>query len=141
MPGTGSTAVIDTARRLRRRLRAIVPSSTPCAVPGCMAGRVQHDSCLFHSLTGQGHPAGEVPNDGIIDWIAIDVAVRGLRDVRLTWVEKDIATGVMLYKGVGVQAIQDRLGVRIVGYADSRRYQAAEKIAAALVTTSIPWEG
>jgi hypothetical protein len=117
---------------LRRYLRSLTPSGDPCGVPGCGDGRVLEDCCCRHSFTGQGNPANDVPNDGIIDWFAIDVAVRGLRRVRLSWVEKDIAVGTMLAQGDGVQAIQDRLGVRVSGEVGGRRLVAAQEIAEAL---------
>jgi hypothetical protein len=131
LPGTGSTAS-EAARQLRRQLRRTVPSSIACAVPGCGEGRVTHDCCYRHSLTGPRTAPDTVPNDGIIDWLAIDIAARGLRRVRLTWVEKDIAVGVILASGGGVQQAQDFTGARVTGSNNGRRLEAALKIAEAL---------
>lgn len=128
------------ARRRYKALRRTAPSKDLCEVPSCEVGKVTDDCCYRHSVQQPWNRPDIITNDGIIDWVAIDVAARGLRDVRLTWVEKDIAAGVMLAKGYGVHEAQERLGVRISGVTNSRRRLAAEKIAAAGVLEKLDRE-
>lgn len=35
-----------------------------------------------------------LPNDGILDWIAVDIAATGVREVRLTKLEQMIADAI-----------------------------------------------
>jgi hypothetical protein len=58
---------------------------------------VTDDCCYAHSLNNRA--ANVVPNDGVIDWLAIDIAVDGSRPVRLTWVEQEIAAATILANG------------------------------------------
>lgn len=126
-PGNGS------ARSHREWLRSLPASQDPCGVPGCKNMRVTDDCCYQHSV-GNSDTCTTVPNDGILDWVAIDAAARGLRKVRLTWVEKDIALGMILANGGTLCDAQERLGINIVGarQRNSRRLVAARKIAEAL---------
>lgn len=129
MPGKHA----DTARAHRRRLRSLEVSSERCDVPGCPDYKITDDCCYRHSI-GNSDAGSTVPNDGILDWIAIDAAARGLRQVRLTWVEKDIALGVILANGGTLTDAEERLGIHIAGTRQrySRRFAAARKIAEAL---------
>lgn len=134
MPGTNSTIYLpDNPAERRRVLRRAVQRDVQCAVPGCDGKRITDDCCYRHSLTGYGEVSvWTLHNDGIIDWLAIDVATRGLRKVRLTWVEKDIAVGIILARGGGVFEVQERIGARVCGSPNSRRMIAARRIAEAL---------
>lgn len=136
MPGTNSTLPLpDDPRARRNALRKIKPSDVQCAVPGCPHGRVTHDCCYSHSLAGLDN-SNTVPNDGIIDWIAVDVAARGLRKVRLTWVEKDIAVGTIFARGGGPEEAENFTGARVTSASTQRRFLAAQRIAEALNRTS-----
>lgn len=132
MPGTAS----------RRALGRRVVSDSPCKYPGCEAFALADaeegltDCCYRHSL-GNSDASG-LPNDGIIDWTAIEVAISGTRPVRLTWVEKDIALGYILSQGGSLADGERLLGVYVAAerYRDSRRVKAAMAIAEALNSTS-----
>ena len=120
--------------RARRALRRLPVSEVRCEVPSCEEGNIKNDCCYDHSVQRGGFGRNAViHNDGIIDWVAIDVASRGLREVRLTWVEKDIAVAVMLAKGYGIHEAAERIGARV-----SRL--AAEKIAKAGVLEKLEAE-
>ena len=54
-----------------------------------------------------------LPNDGILDRIAISAAVQGARRVRLTWVEREIAVITMYQAGHGPREIQEHLGFAV----------------------------
>ena len=129
MPGRGS----DAAREHRQWLRSLTVSQDSCGVPGCTNKKITDDCCYKHSV-GNSDACTTVPNDGILDWVAIDAAARGLRKVRLTWVEKDIALGTILANGGTLSDAEERLGISIIGTRQrhSRRFAAAVKIAEAL---------
>ena len=117
-----------------KALRRMTPRDEPCAVPGCCAGRVTADCCYQHSLAGKGN-SRLLPNDGIIDWVAVDVAARGLRRVRLTWVERDIAIGRILAEGGNLTQAERLTGGRVSNVPDSPRVQSARRIAEYLMRT------
>lgn len=56
------------------------------------------------------HPS-ELPEDGIVDHIAVEVAVRGLRHVRLTPTEQDLATAAMVAEDLTWRDMCEHLGV------------------------------
>lgn len=107
----------------------MTPSDIPCVVPGCGLGRVTEDCCLTHSLMSNEGGGKSLHNDGIVDWLAVEIAASGTRQVQLTWVEKDIAAGVMFARGYGAEEIENRTGARVCGVPTSRRVLAARKIA------------
>jgi hypothetical protein len=82
--------------------------------PGCKNPKFQgKDLCKFpHGAQPQ---AGRhtIPNDGLIDPIAIEIAVRGTREVRLTWPERYIAAAMMHRLGVSFAEINMRLHWRM----------------------------
>lgn len=85
-----------------------------CEVPGCTRDKEVEDCCRPHSF-GQsrvncGEYANALPNDGVIDWEAIDIAVQGARKVRLTWVETDISVATLLAQGCPRRIIKERVG-------------------------------
>lgn len=111
----------ETKRRLKA-LRSLPASGEECQVPGCTEDKITEDCCYEHSLD-DAHNAlqGSLPNDGIIDWVAVDLAVQGVRPVRLTRVEKDIAIAKMLKTGRSPTAVADSLGVSHTSINDSGR--------------------
>lgn len=133
MPGNESRKAVQ-----RRKT-----SDKHCSVPGCK-GRALIDEegdvtdcCYYHSL-GNSDAENSLPNDGFIDWTAIEVASTGARRVRLTWVEKDIAFGRILASGGTFADAERNLGVCVQGARQhlSRRVKAAQAIAKALESTS-----
>jgi hypothetical protein len=117
-------------------------SDKRCEYPGCEAFALTDeegfpvDCCYRHSL-GNGFD-NTLPNDGIIDWTAIKIAISGSRPVRLTWVEKDIALGMILASDGTLADGERLLGVCVAAsrYHRSRRVRAARRIAEALNSTS-----
>lgn len=88
-----------------------------CQYPGCGADP-DRDLCGEHSSRWGRIPRrlrdrDLLPNDGIIDRLAIEVACQGARIVRLTWVERDIAVARMYAAGKTPQEIQERLGFEV----------------------------
>jgi hypothetical protein len=78
-----------------------------CDVPGCEAPKDTEDCCKEHSSDKR--RVGVLPNDGIIDWIAIDIAVEGCRLPDMTWVEQDIALARMINSGLPTKEACRRL--------------------------------
>lgn len=102
------------------------PTDT-CLVPSCPCPKGGEDCCAVHSAR-QPRP-GCLPNDGVIDWTAIQIAVEGSREVSLTWVEKDISAAAMLARGHSLREVGARLGV----YAKDRRRLATLRKMAAVI--------
>lgn len=126
MPGTEARTALK-----RREV-----SAKDCAYPGCKGkalidedGDVT-DLCYKHSL-GNSDTDNNLPNDGWLDWTAIEVAASGARPVRTTWVEKDIALGWILAAGGTLADGERNLGISVMGtrQRNSRRVQAAYQIA------------
>jgi len=115
--------------RRRRALARKTPGPDPCGVPGCEGGKITEDCCYTHSLQSS---AGRrwLPNDGIIDWTAVETARYGWRTVGLTWVEAEIAIGMMIADGLTFEEIYDRLGINLKS--GSPRLEAYEKVARAI---------
>lgn len=115
--------------RRRRELARKTPSTQPCGVPGCTSGRVTEDCCYEHSLQSS---AGKrwLWNDGIIDWMAVATARYGWRTVKLSWVEAEIAIGMMIADGLTFEEIYDRLGINLKS--GSPRLAAYERVADAV---------
>lgn len=81
-----------------------------CGVPGCDRPRGDLDCCEeIHSKSRPGSRCYR-PNDGVIDYVAIDLVTEGVRMIKLTWVEALIAVAKMLVRGVNVNEIWERLG-------------------------------
>lgn len=106
-------------------IKALVRTDT-CGVPGCTADRTTEDCCHAHGLNKGGRPT--LPNDGVLDWIAIDIAVEGSREVRLTWIEWDIAAATILANGLPASEVATRLG----RWLDPTRGRRVEEIAEAI---------
>ena len=104
----------DTSRRARRRkLARMQPSEIKCRVPGCKDGRVTEHCCYRHSIDIPGAEKGTfLANDGVMDDMAIDLAVEGSRVVRLTWVEFEIAVARLMNAGHSYEEIRERTGVK-----------------------------
>lgn len=100
-----------------------------CTYPGCEQPRVSEECCYTHSLD---HARVDcfLPNDGIIDWQAIDIARRGLRRVELTMPEFEIAAAYMLNDGLAPCDIYDRTG--LVVKPSNTRYQKIAAVREAL---------
>lgn len=56
-------------------------------------------------------PSMIIPEDGIIDWLAVDIAVRGDRVVMLTVNERSLAVARLMRQGVGCNTVAARLGI------------------------------
>lgn len=54
-----------------------------------------------------------IPNDGVIDWTAIELTLEGVRQVRLTWVEREIVAAIMLSRGETRDDVEDRIGLNL----------------------------
>src|SRR6185312_16315215 len=119
LPNTRKTAEArqrDAENKRRRVALARCPvSEKQCEVPGCGGLTLINeddditDCCYGHSLQGS-DTDNALPNDGIIDWTAIDVAVQGARPVGLTWVEKDIVMATVLADGGNITQALERAG-------------------------------
>lgn len=117
----------DPARRLRRRhlkqLATLLANDAangvpvaPCAYPTCFEPRVTDDCCYEHSIDGGAGGHGTfLPNDGIIDWQAVEVARNGWRQVKLSWVEFEIAGALILLDGHTHEEVRERTGVHCRG--------------------------
>lgn len=129
MPGTARRTLLA-ARR---------PSDKQCGYPICTEKALLDeedeptDCCYKHSL-GNSDTDNVLPNDGLIDWTAIEVAFEGRRPVRLTWVEKDIALGMILSRGGCLADGERLLGIKVQGarQRNSRRVKSALQIAEVL---------
>lgn len=126
MPGTEA----------RKALRQREVSDKDCGYPTCGGKALideegdATDCCYRHSL-GNSDTDNNLPNDGIIDQTAIEVGVKGLRPVKLTWVEKDIALGRILAAGGTLADGERNLGIQVQGsrQRNSRRVKNALRIA------------
>lgn len=116
------------------------PSAQPerCLVPSCREPRQAEDCCVEHAKPRNGRSCGSaggeaaLPNDGVIDWVAIELAVQEARPVRLTWIERDIAAGEMLARGDDPKDVYRILGVNL--FKKDARAERVKRIADALVT-------
>lgn len=81
-----------------------------CDFPTCDLPAIT-DCCYEHSINDRVQGDAFLDNDGIIDWQAIDVARRGLRVVRLTWVEYEIAGAYILADGETQEEMRERTGI------------------------------
>jgi hypothetical protein len=123
----------------RKALRQREVSDKDCGYPACGGKALVDeegdvtDCCYRHSL-GNSDTDKNLPNDGIIDQTAIEVAVKGLRPVKLTWVEKDIALARILAAGGTLADGERNLGINVQGarQRSSRRVKAAFQIAEVL---------
>lgn len=82
-----------------------------CGVPGCGQLREVEDCCTPHAQPDAGHSPVFAPNDGIIDWIAVELAAQGARRVPLTWVEFEIASALALVRGATHREVARRIGI------------------------------
>lgn len=84
---------------------------TSCGVPGCPEESGPFDCCLTtHSAPTPGGSDRYRPNDGVIDEVAIDLVVEGVRQVELTWVEAQIAVAKMQAAGLTKAERAEHLG-------------------------------
>ena len=103
-----STKAGPNSRPAYRALRDLKPTDEPCRVPACTGSRLTEDCCYDHSLNKS--IAGALENDGVLDWLAIDIAAEGTRLPGLTWVEWEIAAATILANGHPESEIEHRLG-------------------------------
>lgn len=96
------------SRRAYAELQGREVQDIPCGVPGCEVGRSTEDCCYGHALNKP--IPGTRENDGVIDQIAIDIAVEGTRPMLLTWVEWEIAAATILSYGHSGAEAARRLG-------------------------------
>lgn len=73
------------------------------------------------------HAETAIPNDGVIDWTAIDLTIEGVRPVRLTWVEREIAAAILLARGEEKADVERQVGVAV--YKDDARSGRINKMA------------
>lgn len=85
----------------------------------------QYERRLKGARVNQRHQRDTLYNDGVIDWLAIDLAVEGDRIPRMSWVERDIAAGILLSQGFDPPEIRGRLGIN----QDPKRWGRIEEIA------------
>ena len=82
-----------------------------CFVPGCHETRTTEDCCDDHGKNHFApHARHAIPNDGVLDRVAIELAAQGARPVNLTWVERDIAAALMLYQGYTPDEMVSHMG-------------------------------
>jgi hypothetical protein len=114
-------------------------SDKPCEVPACEGAALvdedddETDCCYGHSLQSS-DTENTLPNDGIIDWTAIEVAVQGTRPVSLTWVEKDIAIAMILARGGTITQACERVGADHKSASKGSRAEAIARILSAQST-------
>lgn len=103
-----------------------------CVYPGCEQPRRDDDADVcrrFHSgkrAPGQREPDPYMAdNDGLVDEEAIWIAFRGIRRVRLSWVERDIVIAMMLGAGMDVKTIAEHTGYLLDKTGDKYRRLAA----------------
>jgi hypothetical protein len=109
----------EALKRQAARLTAAIASGAlkdhpVCAYPTCEEPRVTDDCCYAHAVDGSPANGSNVflPNDGIIDWQAIEMARSGARVVRLSWVEFEIAGAYILLDGETQDEMRARTGVQ-----------------------------
>lgn len=98
-------------RHYRDKLKKLQGLGEQCNFPGCTGEKILEDVCYDHALEGLSRTEEFVPNDGIIDWQAIDLAVSGARPVRLSWIENEIAGAMILNEGETFEEMGRRLGI------------------------------
>ena len=66
----------------------------------------------MHAVTTRAapHAAMLLPDDGLIDEVAVSIAVSGARRVRLTPPERDLAARLMIARGADVAELAAHLG-------------------------------
>lgn len=112
------------SRPLYAALRALTPrEDDPCKVPGCHEPCLTDDCCREHSLNKAiGHTTMRIlPNDGVIDWLAIDLAAEGSRPVALSWIEFEIALATILANGHSEKEAARRMRLPVFPRTPSRR--------------------
>lgn len=138
MRHTAQARARDAENKRRRLALARRPASDKqCEVPGCKGLALIDeeddvtDCCYAHSLQGSDSD-NALPNDGIIDWTAVEVAAQGARRVGLTWVEKDIVMAMVLAEGGNITTALERAGVHHQCTNGGRRADAVAEIMEAL---------
>lgn len=113
----GFAEVYNWARKTRRRhqSRRYRPR---CAVPGCrLPGSKAKGLCPRHYRRWRADQEPEAdlnliqPDDGIVDYIAVELAVKGTRVVRMTQTERRVAADKILAAGGDVVTVSERLGI------------------------------
>lgn len=112
--------------RERARSRARAAAARPkvaeedrCVFPGCRQPRRDElDLCAqYHGgAWGQNSDTPDETlneNDGLVDWVAVEIAAGGQRRVRLTWVERDLAAAIILGAGFSATDVELRTGYPI----------------------------
>lgn len=99
--------------------------SRPCIRSAGHAGGAHHDAAQYQRRLDREAAARRsarqgrydndrmIPNDGVIDWTAIEITLEGLRQVRLTWVEREIAAAIMLARGETRDDVEERMGLNL----------------------------
>lgn len=107
----------------------MVPPDIRCVYPGCpVPKRSGLDLCAKNHAgkwapNRATRPPGDrwlISNDGIVDWRAIEIVFNAERVVRLTWVERDIATMMLLGSGHSFYEAALRTGMPVTGEQDPR---------------------
>lgn len=122
-----------TKRRLKA-LRSLPVTDEECEVPGCKGSKIEDLDCCYRHCHYDSHnnQVNNVPNDGIIDQVAIDIAVQGARPVRLSRVEKDIAIARLLKSGMPMSEVSEHLGISWSSMTTGRRAREIKEIMEAL---------
>lgn len=100
----------------RTRQPDALPEEERCVYPGCPWPReADLDLCKRYHLARWAPNSNQandslVPNDGLVDWRAIEIAANGERRTKLTWIERDIAIAMILGAGLDVDEVLERIG-------------------------------
>lgn len=103
----------DELRRWAKHERRTAP---PCVRPGCSNPQYARKLCRAcyerrRRKRSKFDPALIVPDDGIVDGIALEIAVTGMRVVRMTRKERRLAARRILLSGGDVPEVAARLGI------------------------------
>lgn len=119
----------------------MVPPDTRCVYPGCQVSRRPALDLCAKNHAGKWapnratKPPGDrwlIRNDGIVDWQAVEIVFNAERAVKLTWVERDIATMMLLGSGFSFYEAALRTGMPVAGQHDPRLRGARYRRLAAL---------
>lgn len=85
-----------------------------CQYPGCPGAPVR-ELCKRHATRWGRIPQRLrdeklLPNDGVFDWTAVEVAAQGAWPVRLSWAEREVAVLILYMRDVSPCDIRERLG-------------------------------
>lgn len=94
-------------------MKGLLVPGPNCLVPGCTETKDERyeDTCSNHGRRKA--VRNTIPNDGVIDWLAIDLLIGQSREVAVTWLERDIAAARLAARDWTEQSIESYLGIYI----------------------------